>query len=356
MSIEELLIYWRIIKKRLWVIGLLCGTTLGTILVISLTAAPVYQSSIKFQVTTPPPAEITLYEGFGSGKSREEIAYTRGNFSNVLTSSAVAWDVVRELGVRDRITGDELRDNTLIEDVEDSDITQVTVTAKDPQLAADLLNKLFEMGLSTYGQVLARSATASRKFISSQLETTGLELKQAKEALTIFRIENKVGTLNGAINMQQDLLSSLRLRRDDALAKGDMEMAAQYDKLIAEREVELQNTIHLSAEYEALQTAVDQAQETYNLLLAKRTEATLKENEILHVGFIQALGEAPVPQRPVSPLNLAIIALGGVVSLIIGVMLAFVLEYVKTYQASATDKDENLTKQVAMVGGKRVNA
>jgi uncharacterized protein involved in exopolysaccharide biosynthesis len=358
MSIEELLIYWRIIKKRLWLIGLLCGATLGTILVISLTADSVYQSSIKFQVTAPPPEDVSLYKGYSTGKTREEIAITRGNFVNVLTSSAVAWDAVRELGVESQVTGDELKANTLVEDVEDSDLTMITVTAKDPQLAADLLNKLFEMGLRQYGQMLARSATTTREFISSQLETTGLELEQAKEALTTFQIENKVGRLNGAIDSQQDLLRSLRLERDRAWAQGDMERAAQYDKLIAQREVELQNIIHLSVEYEALQTAVDQAEATYSLLLAKETEAKLKENEILQVGFIQALDEARKPSRPISPLRPAIIALGGVVSLTIGIMLAFILEYVEAFQASdrsAADKSEDSTRQVAMMGGERVN-
>jgi len=347
MSIEELLTYWLIIKKRLWLIGLLFGVTVGTILVILLSADPVYKASIKFQVTAPPPAEVTIYKAFSTGKLREEIAYTRGNFVNVLTSSSVAWDVVRELGVQDQMGGDELQASTQVEDVKNSDLTKITVTVKNPQLAADLVNKLFEVGLRHYGQVLARSATTSREFISSQLETTRLELEQAKEALTTFRIENKVGTLDGALESQQSLLRSLRFQRDQAWAEGNEEKAAQYDELIAEREVELQNLIHLSTEYEALETAVERAQSTYALLLAKETEAKLKENEILHVGFIQALGEARKPRQPVSPLNPTIIALGGVVSLIIGIMLAFVLEYVETFQVSAASTIDK-TKDMAI--------
>ncbi|MBW2037939.1 MAG: hypothetical protein JRI41_10805, partial [Deltaproteobacteria bacterium] len=128
--------------------------------------------------------------------------------------------------------------------------------------------------------------------------------------------------------------------------EGDGGKAAQYDRIIAEREIELQNLIHLSTKYETLQTAVEQAQATYNLLLAKETEAKLKENEILNVGFIQALGEAQEPTLPVSPLNPTIIALGSVVSLTLGIMLAFVLEYVERYQASvasAPDEGKGVT-------------
>jgi uncharacterized protein involved in exopolysaccharide biosynthesis len=340
-SIEEILTYWRIIKKRLWLIILLCGATVSTIIVTSFIADPVYQSSISFQVIAPPPAEVSVYRGYSGGQERTEMAYTRNNFVNILSSSSTAWDVVRELGVWDQVTGDQLKNSVSLEDIENSDLTRITVVVNDPQLAADLANKLFEVSLRKYGELLARSSKASREFISGQLEATGLELEQAKAALTDFQIENKVGTLNGSIESHQSLLRSLRLQRDERWAEGDTESATLYDQLIHERELELQNIINLTAEYETLRTTVDQIQSTYDLLQAKETEAKLKENESQSVGFIQRLSEAPVPEQPVSPIRPAVIALGSVISLTIGIMAAFIMEYAETYQASLKAASED---------------
>ena len=91
MGIQDLLTYWKVIKKRLWLIGLLIGATVGTILVLSYTAKPVFGESVLFQGIAPPPEEVTLYSEFRSPSSREVIGYTTSNFIEIVRSEAVAW-------------------------------------------------------------------------------------------------------------------------------------------------------------------------------------------------------------------------------------------------------------------------
>jgi len=160
----------------------------------------------------------------------------------------------------------------------------------------------------------------------------GQQLDQAEQELIAFKIEHKVGGLDGLIASQQGLIRSLNLERDQALATGQTSVAAAYDRLIAEREAELQQLIGLSTTYTQLERTVDQLQGTYGLLLEKETEAQLKENEILNVSFIQVIGEARVPSKPKPPIRWSTVALGGVVSLITGIMIAFVWEYVERGQ------------------------
>jgi uncharacterized protein involved in exopolysaccharide biosynthesis len=123
---------------------------------------------------------------------------------------------------------------------------------------------------------------------------------------------------------------SLLIARDNALAKGDTQQVANYDTIIAERQRQFQDLVSLSTEYESRATDVNLARQTYNLLLSKEAEAKIKENQILNGGYIQVISPARLPNKAISPFSPKILLLSGVVSLVVGVMLAFLLDYVGT--------------------------
>ncbi len=82
----------------------------------------------------------------------------------------------------------------------------------------------------------------------------------------------------------------------------------------------------LSAEYEVLKDTVGRIEATYANLLGKETEAIIKEDQVRSAKFVQVI-PAGVPSRPLPRLDVKILLLGGVVSLALGIMLAFALEY-----------------------------
>jgi uncharacterized protein involved in exopolysaccharide biosynthesis len=110
-------------------------------------------------------------------------------------------------------------------------------------------------------------------------------------------------------------------------------LAGNYDQIIAERQRELQRLLDLSSEYDALGSTVDQAGATYSYLLDRETEAKLKENELSNVDFIRVI---PARERshPLPRVNLKVILLGLVVSLVLGIMLAFLLEYLEVAEGT----------------------
>jgi uncharacterized protein involved in exopolysaccharide biosynthesis len=93
--------------------------------------------------------------------------------------------------------------------------------------------------------------------------------------------------------------------------------------------MELQNLLQLSAEYATLRGAVQRSKALYDLLLDKQTEAELKENEARNAHFVHIVEPASKPRHPDSPFNVKILIVGAVASLIVGVLLALVLEYVE---------------------------
>ena len=327
MSGQDLLMYLKIVRKRLWVVALLVAVTMGTIMAVFLTSKPAYSASVRFLVTAPPSGAVSLYGGVREPTKREEIAWTRANFIEVLRSGVVAWQTVEALGLDAQ--GSELLKGLEIVESESSDFVRLTVKADTAEAAQMLANGLVETSIDYYGNLQAQPATNSLDFISNQLAEAQHEWEAAEQKLLQFQVENQMGDLDSEILSSQALIRSLRLERDQAEAEGDMAKATAFDNLIAYRQMELQNLLQLSAEYATLRSAVQRSKALYDLLLDKQTEAELKENEARNADFVHIVEPAGKPRRPDSPFNAKILIVGTVASLIVGVLLALVLEYVE---------------------------
>jgi uncharacterized protein involved in exopolysaccharide biosynthesis len=294
--------------------------------ILSVLAPRVYLASVRLQVIAPSPGAITLYGVFRSGGFRDEIAYTQNAFIEILRSTVVARRVLEASDVS--LSVEELQDGTEV--VVESDFIKLTVTADGPDKAAQLANGVTTEALAYYGELLARSSEMSEEFISAQLDRARQELDSAQTALMQFKIENKIGSLDDDISQQTNLVRALNRSRDDAIASGDFAKADSYDALITQRERELQSLLSLSAQYQALQSAVAQASTTYDYLLSKEAEAKITENQTRNVSFILVVEPASPPHRSTSTVSASILALGAVLSLVLGVAVAFVWEYIES--------------------------
>jgi uncharacterized protein involved in exopolysaccharide biosynthesis len=321
------------VLKRLWLIILLVIITVATAGVASWVQPLAYRTMLRFQVSATPPTDVSLYPATRSGVSPQDVATTRANFIEVLTSLEVAWRTVDSLELP--MTGRDLLDRVRIEESAESDFVRMSVTAADPTQAADIANTLIQAAIVTYGELNARPLTVAREFIAGQILQTQTELTDARARLVAFQVTNNMGTLDSAVEAQVSLIRSLQLAHDQALANGELAEAQGYESQIATRQLELIDMIQLSGEYTTLETRVDQLQSTYGFLLEKMTEARLKENQALNLDFVQVLDSARVPDAPEPRLNLAVMALSGTVAAVLGVMLAFVAEALEQRRAAA---------------------
>jgi uncharacterized protein involved in exopolysaccharide biosynthesis len=62
------------------------------------------------------------------------------------------------------------------------------------------------------------------------------------------------------------------------------------------------------------------------------TEARIKENQARKLDFIQVLGQARIPDTPEPQIKVTILALGIALSTALGIMLAFVWEYLARHR------------------------
>jgi uncharacterized protein involved in exopolysaccharide biosynthesis len=350
MNDGEVQTYWRVIRKRLWVIGLLMIVTLGVMLAVFFLSKPLFKATTLFQVTSPLPAEVSLFSEFKTSSNRDELLYTRSNFLTVLQSEYVLNQVIDELDLNMDV--DSLLKRMVVEPEKGSDFIKLSITAEDPQLAAAIVNTQMDKGSQFFGELSAKSITANKEFIEQQLQDIKEQLNEAKADLIQFQIENRVGSLEGLLSAQQTLVTEMELKRDRALVdeEGEAKIAA-VDEVITVREGELQDLILLSAQYDALRDRVNKLQETYSTLLDKETEAVLKENEILNARFIQVI-PAEEPAHPLPQVNLKILLLGALVSLALGIMLAFILEYHERVALESDADGGTLLRDAALDPGK----
>jgi uncharacterized protein involved in exopolysaccharide biosynthesis len=324
MQIQELLAYWQVIKKRWWVISLLVAVTVGTMLFTSYLAEPLYKASTLFQVTAPLPSEVFIFADFRSQTLSAELASTKNNFVALLRNEFVIEQALKEVGLEVDVEK-FMEKQLLVEPEEDSAWVKLAVTAEKPKMAADMANTLMDKASHSFGELSAGSLTANKEFIEQQLPEVKKELDEAKLALVQFQMESKFGSLDALINEQQSLIIYLKRRQDEALASDDQLTVDMYDKIIATRELELQELLTLTFEYDDIRARVRRIEEVHSNLLNKKLEAELKENEVMSAKFIRII-PATEPRHPLPRFNIGLLMVGGVVSLAVGVMTAFVLE------------------------------
>lgn len=327
MNMQEFIEYVRIVSRRWWLLLILCVTTLGAIW-ISFRAAPLrFEATVRFLVNAPPPSNVTLYPGFDRPSQDQQIAYTQATFMETIKSPTVLQRTAKAVGTS--MSGAELGRRVTVDKPLKSGFVWVTVLGNNPQEAADLANALVDTAKQYYGQIQAEPAASSREFISKQVKETFQGLQAAKQALADFKQSNRISDLAAEIASQRSIVWNLVLEQGKAAAIQQTERLSAYDQIISQQQMELQRLAALSDQYGDLQDRIKRAEAYYGFLVDKETEAKLKENEVLGTSYIQVIEPAYPSREAVSPFNVKIFALGGVLSLVVTIVLAFVLEYIE---------------------------
>ncbi len=371
-----------ILRKRLWIIVLLFAVTMTVILAGALSAVPMYQSAVRLQILPVESEQVALYSR-AANSGEDVVAVIAIQFEQILRSSKIAWRTINQLGLD--IDADELLGNlSFSKEYSFSEYGFVTVTAgaTSPQNAEAIVTTQVENALAEYRQDQSRPALVAGDFISGQLKDAEQALAAANAALLRFRLTNNLESLDRETTSYQDIVRDLRIRKQDAvLAETELEariagleaeaakaeaaaqqaqanspeqatalgragslrssvaslradldgqraLQAEYERAIVSWETELALLINLSAEETQLGKAVKQAQDTRDFLFNKSLEAQLKQQQGLSIGYLKVVDAARRPTAPQPARTLQTAVIGGVLSLLLGAILAFLLESV----------------------------
>jgi len=343
MELIELL---RVIRRWLLLIVAIVVLTQIALWLGLRAAEPVYAATVSLQISTPQRENVAAYDEYRSISLRDEITVAINNLVELLQGEEVYKRTISQLGLAENDTPYTITASR----ASDADFVNVIVKAGTPTLAAEIANTHVAIATAYYGELRSQPTKAEKGLFAEQLSTAETVFRASEKALVDFRTENGIYSLESQLSTQQRLLEQLQLERDRRLLESAGRIdgpVGTVDKLIAQRLIELEQYTALVPQYSILEQNVVQARTVYQHLLGKYSEAELKVTAVQAANFIQVIKPAYVPIESESSWpKLALLALAG--SLGIGVMLAFILQYL--YSFKHTPLDVSTSNQFSPVG------
>jgi uncharacterized protein involved in exopolysaccharide biosynthesis len=339
----ELIDLLQVVRRWLWLIAAIMIVTELALWLGTKSADPVYAATVSLQISTPQREDVAAYDEYRSISMRDEITIAINNFVELLQSDEVRQRAIGQLSLEDK----DSRYAIAATQVRDADFVNVTVESRTPSLAAEIANTHIGIAIAYYGELRAQSTKAEKELFAEQLRVAEQEYHAAENALAGFRAQHGIYSLESQMSTQQTLLEQLQLERDQRLleqAATDnatpvittpvIDLVGEVDKLIAQRQKELDQFAALAPQYNVLEQNVEQARAAYEHILDKYSEAQLKVTAVQAANFIQVIKPAypPVGFESSWP-KLAVLALAG--SLGLGVVLAFLLQYFSSFKATS---------------------
>jgi tyrosine-protein kinase Etk/Wzc len=380
-----LLEYWRVMRKHLRLIVLLCVVAVLATLGYSLWVPKVFESTATLLIPderggrslglATALAASGIVQSF-PGLSIPSMTPQRDIFVGILRSRTMAQDVVERFHLQQRYEatylGDAIRrlQKATTVALSKEGIISVKVEDTDPQLAADIAN----FYVANLDQMLARIATTEaskqRVFVAVRLTETERELRRAEETLRQFQEKNKVIALQeqarGAVETTAQLKGEIMASEVQLEVMRKFATEANSDVVKLKRRIEEmkrhlaqmqygqgwvlpaesrnpgepRNEIHipfaqvpeLGLELARLMRDVKVQETVYTLLTQQLEQAKIAEAR--DTPTVQTLDQAVPGDRKSKPKIKLNMAIAGLTSLLAGILLAFFLEYLASVKQS----------------------
>lgn len=273
--------YWRVLVKRRWTVIGVVAIVVTAALLSTLLMIPEYRSTAQVQIS-PQSARILEYqdfsgEGASGGRSFQEFLTTQ---FEILRSRSLSEKVVEEHDLENhpelagevqqrglvsqarsllgtvlgafrpdpsgpqtrseqseiRSAAGRLRQRIQVEPVRNSRLVNVSVTAFDPQLAAEAANALVQEYIDSTLQRRYESGNEAREFLEGQLEDMRIALERSDQALMDFARRNNVPDLEERLEMERESMRSMNERLNQV--QSELVTVSSWQSLIEEGRID----------------------------------------------------------------------------------------------------------------------
>lgn len=199
----EFWLYYRIIRKRRWLIILGVILCVGAVAVKNQRTVPVYTGRTTLMESTGMSQGGTSL--FPEQTLLLDLQLRLANLATIATSQRVmnnAAETLKDLGVT--TSTEEILANTTVQPVADTNILAIEVTLANPneaKMAADVIASEFK---KAYGYINNAAIIQSREFIQAQIDTTRRAMVKAQNDLRDFK------KLNGIVQLDQQSVSVIQ--------------------------------------------------------------------------------------------------------------------------------------------------
>jgi succinoglycan biosynthesis transport protein ExoP len=245
----SLALLWRVLLEWRWLILAAIGVAIAGAVLITLLTPLKYQSVSTIELT-PPEVEIL---GDGADKGARQAASSSANFIGtqlgLLGSRALAERVAQDLNLANEpllvgegtdraknlaIAASAVQAGTAVKLQPQSQLVKITFLARDPQLAARVVNGITDAYVATNLERRYQSSSYARQFLQRQIATTRRDLERSERQLTAYAqqqglISTGTNEANGAGGDTNSLTGSTLVTLNSALA------ATQARRIAAEQ-------------------------------------------------------------------------------------------------------------------------
>ena len=208
--------YYRIIRRRRWLIILGMLVCVGAVEVNNLLTVPLYRAHTTVMESGGMTQEgIPLYP---EPYMQLDLQLRLSNLSNIATSQRVLKDAaatLSDLGLK--FTADEILRRTSVQPVRDTNILAIEVTLPDgreAKVAADVMADEFK---KIYGELNNAAVSQSREFIEEQIATTKQAMVRAQDALRKFKEEQGIVLLDAQSQAAIQRVSQAKVDNNTAM-------------------------------------------------------------------------------------------------------------------------------------------
>jgi len=335
--------YWRILKKRRFIMILTFFSTVIATIIYNNLQIPIYQATAIVRIEQRRTYVTAL---------TDEILGATGDYlateEKVIQSRPIIEEAARRAGLIEKnFSIDEIE--TAVADIEFNLTTErdvytnllmINVTSSDPLKAKNVVNKIAEVYLESNLKTKNKEARQIRSFIEQQMNDVETKLNKSEEELRQFKEKEAV---TGAALPLENRLGSLRSELADILTKATEKHPDVIRAKEQIQEIEQQLKLLPSAELEFARLSRDIGinEELYKMLRSRFEEARIAEAS--QTSDATLINPAVEPQYPIRPNKKFALVLGMTIGAMMSLILAFVTESLDTSIGTIEDV-ESLVK------------
>lgn len=205
---DELEQYWNILRRRWLPASTICGVVLALTAWITFQQQPIYEAKGKVLLKrTNSTASLT-----GLGKQISELESVGGtNPTNtqaeILRSIPVVQETIAALKLSQK--PDDFIKSLNVTNIKATDILDVAYKDTNPQKAAAIVNQLMQVYVKSDVNAQRAEAQGAREFVEKQLPLTETNVRQAEEAMRLFKRQNHIVDLQAEAKATVEVLRTL---------------------------------------------------------------------------------------------------------------------------------------------------
>jgi uncharacterized protein involved in exopolysaccharide biosynthesis len=220
----------------------------------------------------------------------------------------------------------------VLKSYEDTYVFEIKFSAEDPEAAAAVANTTARLFIEFMEKMRSSEAKDSADRLNSELEQSRQRLVDARESLRDYKAAHRVFLYQPEYDAKLRVISDLTVelaKLDESLAAGTFEAGAKRRarllKILDEHRADLASLPTIERELQLRQADVDVASTTYGTVAKELKDAEIKSDAMPEARLIS---QAFASRLPSHPRRIMIVLASLLTGLLVGVALAFFLEYI----------------------------